>query len=298
MLTFRSGLALLAVSLLVTCAGSAQISQPLKLVPIPREVTSVAVQPLSDGLQINCAAPCAPEDRFAIDDLESWLTALGVRPRRLPAWTRAQYPDQGMDDVAAQPSGVRLAFRTEATVLELGVVTSTTGEAGAEPRIASFDLVLDGRFAVRVPYAPGRVRFAGLPPTLKEAEIWLPQHTQVELTDLWADTDILPPSPADRPIWLHHGSSISHCHEADGPTGTWPAVAAGALTLQVIRELLAESDPNLHYLDGRDLYGEADYAEIPLPDELHPDPAGHRRIGENFARLAFGDSGPFTAETV
>ena len=79
MLTFRSGLALLAVSLLVTCAGSAQISQPLKLVPIPREVTSVAVQPLSDGLQINCAAPCAPEDRFAIDDLKSWLTALGVR---------------------------------------------------------------------------------------------------------------------------------------------------------------------------------------------------------------------------
>jgi len=224
-------------------------------------------------------------------DLE--LTALGVRPRRLPAWTRAQYPDQGMDDVAAQPSGVRLAFRTEATVLELGVVTSTTGEAGAEPRIASFDLVLDGRFAVRVPYAPGRVRFAGLPPTLKEAEIWLPQHTQVELTDLWADTDILPPSPADRPIWLHHGSSISHCHEADGPTGTWPAVAAGALTLQVIRELLAESDPNLHYLDGRELFGEADLDH--LPDALHPDQIGYQRMGARFADLAFGPGGVFEA---
>jgi hypothetical protein len=88
-------------------------------------------------------------------------------------------------------------------------------------------------------------------------------------------------------------------------TGDPAERAAGRLTLTIIRDELARiveqratEDPNLHYLDGRDLYGEADYAEIPLPDELHPDPAGHRRIGENFARLAFGDSGPFTAETV
>jgi hypothetical protein len=30
-------------------------------------------------------------------------------------------------------------------------------------------------------------------------------------------------------------------------------------------------DPNLHDLDGRDLYGEADVAELPLPDGLHLD---------------------------
>ena len=53
----------------------------------------------------------------------------------------------------------------------------------------------------------------------------------------------------------------------------------------------AADDPNLHYLDGRDLYGEADYAELPLPDELHPDAATHRRIGERFAALAFGAGG-------
>ncbi|MEU5348211.1 lipase, partial [Streptomyces sp. NPDC020766] len=45
-----------------------------------------------------------------------------------------------------------------------------------------------------------------------------------------------------------------------------------------------------------DLYGEKDYAELPLPDEVHPDPAGHRRIGENFARLVFGDGGPFAGK--
>ena len=72
------------------------------------------------------------------------------------------------------------------------------------------------------------------------------------------------------------------------------------LTLDVIRDELARiveqraaDDPHLHYLDGRELYGEEDFAELPLPDELHPDAATHRRIGERFARLAFGDGGPF-----
>jgi hypothetical protein len=79
--------------------------------------------------------------------------------------------------------------------------------------------------------------------------------------------------------------------------------AGGKLTLNVIRDELARvvkqratDDPNLHYLDGRDLYGEADFAELPLPDQLHPDAATHRRIGERFAALAFGTGGPFAAE--
>ncbi|MEU7914602.1 GDSL-type esterase/lipase family protein [Microbispora bryophytorum] len=87
-------------------------------------------------------------------------------------------------------------------------------------------------------------------------------------------------------------------------TGDPAERAAGRLTLNVIRDELARivrqraaDDPNLHYLDGRDLYGEADYAELPLPDELHPGPEGHRRIGENFARLVFGAGGPFAVTT-
>lgn len=76
--------------------------------------------------------------------------------------------------------------------------------------------------------------------------------------------------------------------------------ASGKLTLNVIRDELARivaqraaDDPNLHHLDGRDLYGETDFAELPLPDDLHPDAATHRRMGERFAKLVFADHGAF-----
>ncbi|MDW6061142.1 SGNH/GDSL hydrolase family protein [Streptomyces sp. FXJ1.4098] len=83
-------------------------------------------------------------------------------------------------------------------------------------------------------------------------------------------------------------------------TGDPAERASGKLTLGVIRDELAgvvaqrsAEDPNLYYLDGRDLYGRADAAELPLPDELHPDAATHRRMGERFAELAFTAGGPF-----
>ena len=57
----------------------------------------------------------------------------------------------------------------------------------------------------------------------------------------------------------------------------------------------AKDDSQLFYLDGRELYGEADAGELPLPDRLHPDAAAHRRIGERFAALTFAAGGPFGA---
>ncbi|MFG2476153.1 GDSL-type esterase/lipase family protein [Streptomyces fagopyri] len=79
---------------------------------------------------------------------------------------------------------------------------------------------------------------------------------------------------------------------------------AGKLTLRIIRaeldrvvEQRAAQDPNLYHLDGRALYGEADAAELPLPDDLHPDAATHRRIGERFAELAFAPGAPLAATT-
>lgn len=83
-------------------------------------------------------------------------------------------------------------------------------------------------------------------------------------------------------------------------TGDPAEVAAGKLTLATVRTALAEvveqrADPLLTYLDGRELYGESDFAELPLPDALHPDPATHERMGLRFAERAFGPGGPLAA---
>lgn len=81
-------------------------------------------------------------------------------------------------------------------------------------------------------------------------------------------------------------------------TGDPADTAAGRLTLRIIRDALAEiverrsDDENLSYLNGLDLYGEADAREHPLPDSLHPDTDTHALIGERFADTVFAPSGP------
>jgi lysophospholipase L1-like esterase len=45
----------------------------------------------------------------------------------------------------------------------------------------------------------------------------------------------------------------------------------------------ALGDAHLHYVNGLDLFGSADAGD--LPDDLHPNPAGYRRMGERFAAM-------------
>lgn len=65
----------------------------------------------------------------------------------------------------------------------------------------------------------------------------------------------------------------------------------GQLTLRGIRRLLMEvvdarsaSDPNIHYLDGLELFGGEDVGL--LPDGLHPNAEGYRLIGSRFVDVA------------
>ncbi|WP_052864492.1 GDSL-type esterase/lipase family protein [Streptomyces niger] len=361
----------------------------------------------------------------------------GVLPHRLPAWARAQCADGQLAMAEAQPSGVRLVFRTRATAIELDTLPTKRVYVGVPPRPDGvYELLVDGTPAgagsvaggntltidmtagtfEHRPGQPGTVRFADLPGGDKDIEIWLPHNESAELIALRTDAPLEPAPDRGRRVWLHHGSSISHGSDAAGPTTTWPALAArlgdvelinlgfggsalldpftartmrdttadlisvklginlvnadlmrlrafapavhgfldtireghpttpllvvspllcpihedtpgpsapdfsnlsagqlrfratgdpaersaGKLTLNVIREELAgivkqraADDAHLYYLDGRELYGEADAAELPLPDQLHPDAATHRRIGERFAALAFGADGAF-----
>ncbi|AKZ53186.1 hypothetical protein SAM23877_7536 [Streptomyces ambofaciens ATCC 23877] len=187
-------------------------------------------------------------------DLET--TPAGVMPRRLPAWTKEQYQDPSVHAPTVMPSGVRLVFRTDARTLEFEVLTSTARLDG-DPRprpTGMLELLVDGALAGRrqapvgnvlrmagpgarqrlVAGKPGTVRFAGLPRGMKNVELWLPQQTPTELVALRADGEVLAPLPDGRRRWVHHGSSISHCIEADGPTGTWPVVAAALADTEVI----------------------------------------------------------------
>ena len=76
----------------------------------------------------------------------------------------------------------------------------------------------------------------------------------------------------------------------------------GSLTLRRMREIIeavvaarrAARDANLHYLDGLELFGEADVGD--LPDALHPNGDGYVRMGERFAWLAFGPGVPLARQ--
>ncbi|WP_328322066.1 lipase [Kribbella sp. NBC_00382] len=360
-------------------------------------------------------------------------TQYGVLPHRLPAWARAQTSDGQIAMVEAQPSGVRLAFRTTATAIELDVLPTKLRYAGAPAQPDGvYDLLVDGNLAAQAnalggnvftidmttgsteftPGQPTTVSFVELRPGDKVVEIWLPHRERTELVALRTNAP-LEPATSDKRIWLHHGSSISHGSNADSPTQTWVALAAaqggvelsslgfgggalldpftartmrdlpadlisvkiginvvnadlmrqrafgpavhgfldtirdghpttpllvissiycpihedtpgpgapdfvdgkvqfkatgdpnepGRLTLNWIREELenltaarAKDDPNLTYLDGRELYGEKDFAVRPLPDQLHPDNATHHEMAKRFAGHAFGVQGPFSA---
>ena len=73
-------------------------------------------------------------------------------------------------------------------------------------------------------------------------------------------------------------------------TGDPDEVAAGRLTLEVVREDLRRivdrrrsEDPHIAYLDGLALFGPGDHEREPLPDRLHPTAAAHALIGARFA---------------
>lgn len=176
---------------------------------------------------------------------EAESTARGLRPHRLPAWARDQFPDPQLLSVESQPSGVRVAVVTAARHIELVVHPTRIAYRGVDRPRGSVDLLvdhelagtdqLDGGDAVEVDLRTGEssftagpshvARFDGLAAGEKLVELWLPHNESVELVELRADAPIAP-AEASGPLWLHHGSSISHGSNAATPSQTWPAVAS------------------------------------------------------------------------
>src|SRR5204863_5039730 len=119
-----------------------------------------------------------------------------------PARARAQSSDGQLALAEAQPSGVRLVFRSRATAIELDTLRTKMAYQGAPPRPDGvYDLLIDGRLTAQAgttggnvrmvdmttgatetrPGPVGTVRFTGLPEGVKDVEIWLPHN---EITQL------------------------------------------------------------------------------------------------------------------
>ncbi|MBB0230450.1 lipase [Streptomyces calidiresistens] len=174
-------------------------------------------------------------------------TERGVLPHRLPAAARARGADGQVLLAEVQPSGVRLAFRTRATAVELDALPTRRAYRGAPPRPGGvYDLLVDGGLAARgsigggnvltvdmttgttdlEPGPVGTLRFGDLPAGVKDIELWLPFNEITELVALRTDAPVEPTPDRGRRVWMHHGSSISHGSDAASPTTTWPALAA------------------------------------------------------------------------
>ncbi|MFE7311868.1 GDSL-type esterase/lipase family protein [Streptomyces sp. NPDC057555] len=186
-------------------------------------------------------------------DLER--TAHGILPHRLPARARAQCADGQLTMAESQPTGVRLVFRTRATVVELETLPTKRVYVGVPPRPDGvYDLLVDGRLAgqgsvaggntltidmakgtaEQQPGPTGTLRFTDLADEVKDVEIWLPHNETTELVALRTDAPVEPAPDRGRKVWLHHGSSISHGSDAASPTTTWPALAAALGGVELI----------------------------------------------------------------
>ncbi len=192
-----------------------------------------------------------PYDHLVSDD--GWVSF-----SRLPLWTWKQFGVSGLHRWTRFPSGVRLRFRTEASsiALEVHVMPLTIARVIEEPAVARFDLLVNGAEAATVPAVKGgqlrlemdgplvtneefirgegeEITFANLKPGVKEIEIWLPAGALVEIRDISADSEILPPTPSQKKKWVHYGSSISQCAETERPLDIWSVHASRLLGLDI-----------------------------------------------------------------
>lgn len=186
-------------------------------------------------------------------------TAHGLVPHRLPAWTRAQFPDAGFGLNETNPSGVRVRFATasDRVVLHAAVSQWEGISTGPIPPLRDpgvFDAVVSGEglgeggvvLSAAAPHwgrltedlqtgtihdDPGPaapIAFQVPGSGWRTVEIYLPFRDRVRVVAVESDGEIAA-APSSRPRWVHYGSSISHGAEAAQPTGIWPVVAARAV---------------------------------------------------------------------
>jgi len=182
-------------------------------------------------------------------------TSRGLTFSRLPEWTYPQHAHAPIvAKMAERLSGVHIDIETVATQITVtyrslrdsnpstnwiagpSTIAVTTDDfeqsiahSNGDLRVWNFDVIekeIEGEDSV--------AEFE-LPPTDKAriVQIWLPQNCPIELISIEANDEWHSADTSHQPLWLHYGSSISHCEDADGPLGVWPVAAARELGLDI-----------------------------------------------------------------
>ncbi|HEY1708333.1 MAG TPA: GDSL-type esterase/lipase family protein [Rhizomicrobium sp.] len=351
------------------------------------------------------SVPLSDVERLLEGHVSVRRRADSIQPLRYPV-EEALFYDPFTRWVASAPAGVRIRMKTDATALRLSLNQRVAAFAG-DPRPAPWHLFVNGQASEKKAAEGGAmITLEGgligdehatlafdLPTGEKHIELWLPQSATVSIRAFELnDGASFTPWPDERKRIVFHGSSISHCMEAETAAGAWPAVASalgdyahlnlgwagscilsglaariirdqradmivlklginvhgqgtlkertfadsahamlsiirekhtttpivvispiwsppredtsegGGLTLKQMRALLEAAvdarvksgDRNIRYLSGLDLFNEPDHAD--LPDDLHPNSAGYRRMGERFHKRMLGGNGFTQAE--
>jgi lysophospholipase L1-like esterase len=166
-----------------------------------------------------------------------------LQPLRLPVAELGFY-DAFNRWVGSCATACRVRLRTASTRIDLTGAQRLLDQPVGGERRGAYDLYVDGVFHARA-WAQGgatidlekgafvgdeafNLTFDGLPDGEKTLELWLPQAATVSIASLGLDDGSEAAPVADsRPRVLFHGSSITHCLEAEGASAGWPAVAAG-----------------------------------------------------------------------
>jgi hypothetical protein len=179
----------------------------------------------------------------------------GLLLSRLPDWTYAQHAHAPVvAKMAERLSGAHLNLLTSATKIEVryrshrdanladgflaGASTISVTADGFEASVShtNGDLqVWNGDVVQETKLGEDSVASFELPETdqARRVQVWLPHNCSIELLDVSSNAPLEADLTEPLPRWVHYGSSISHCEDADSPLGVWPVAAARELGLEI-----------------------------------------------------------------
>lgn len=145
---------------------------------------------------------------------------IDLRPWRLPHDKLSLFASK-LVEKAGETAGVRLAFLSDSTSVELHVASTDQDR--------QFDIVLDDEFIETKILLAGEdtCLFTNLPSRLKRVEFYFSQNCGVIVKRLQIDDGASAvPLSNNQPRWVTYGSSITQCSTAASPAQTWPAIVA------------------------------------------------------------------------